>query len=202
MPIVRRVFVYYGGTMENENNMDKRIAARIRTERESRGWSLTDLAAKASVSRAMVYKVERGESSPTANLLGKLSGAFGLSMSTLMARAEIKQGRLLRKEEQPVWTDPETGYLRRHVSPRSDLPIDMVQITLPAGKEVPMPAAAYAFLRQFVWIQSGELIFMEGSSRHEMAEGDCLELGPPSDCIFRNESDRDCLYAVVILKLP
>ncbi|WP_262525731.1 XRE family transcriptional regulator [Agrobacterium tumefaciens] len=179
--------------------MDQRIGARIRTERESRGWSLSDLAEKASVSRAMVYKVERGESSPTANMLGKLSGAFGLSMSTLMARAEIQQGRLLRKADQPTWTDPETGYLRRHVSPRSDMPLDLVNVTLPAGKDVPMPASAYAFLRQLVWVLSGELVFIEGQTRHEMKEGDCLELGPPTDCLFKNESGHDCVYAVAAL---
>lgn len=179
--------------------MDCRIGARIRIERESRGWSLTELAERASVSRAMVYKVERGESSPTANLLGKLSGAFGLSMSTLMARAEIGQGRLLRREDQPTWTDPQTGYTRRHVSPSSDMPLDLVHVTLPAGREVPMPAAAYAFLRQLIWVLEGDLVFMEGTTRHELRAGDCLELGPPSDCVFRNESGRACLYAVAVL---
>ncbi len=198
-PLEDRTRVYYCSTMSNEDNMDQRIGARIRTERESRGWSLSDLAEKASVSRAMVYKVERGESSPTANMLGKLSGAFGLSISTLIARAEIQQGRLLRKADQPTWTDPETGYLRRHVSPRSDMPLDLVNVTLPAGKDVPMPASAYAFLRQLVWVLSGELVFIEGQTRHEMKEGDCLELGPPTDCVFKNESGRDCVYAVAAL---
>lgn len=185
--------------MTKDNDIDTRIGARIRTERESRGWSLTELAERASVSRAMIFKVERGESSPTANLLGKLSGAFGLSMSTLMARAEIRQGRLLRKADQPVWTDPETGYVRRHVSPRSDMPLDLVHVTLPAGKEVPMPASAYAFLRQLVWVLKGELVFLEGQVRHEMKEGDCLELGPPMDCVFKNESKCECIYAVAVL---
>ena len=181
------------------DDLDLRIGARIRVERESRGWSLTDLAEKASVSRAMVFKVERGESSPTANLLGKLSGAFGLSMSTLMARAELKQGRLLRLEDQPVWVDPETGYVRRHVSPRSDMPLDLVAVTLPAGKSVPMPASAYAFLRQLVWVLEGKLTFIEGEARHEMNRGDCLELGPPADCVFTNESRKPCVYAVAAL---
>jgi transcriptional regulator with XRE-family HTH domain len=185
--------------MEKDADIDIRIGARIRTERENRGWSLTELAERASVSRAMIFKVERGDSSPTANLLGKLSGAFGLSMSTLMARAETRQGRLLRKVDQPVWTDPETGYVRRHVSPRSDMPIDLVRITLPAGKQVPMPASAYAFLRQLVWVLEGELVFIEGQMRHEMKEGDCLELGPPMDCVFKNESNRECSYAVAVL---
>lgn len=185
--------------MKAESDLDSRIGARIRMERESRGWSLTDLAERAAVSRAMIHKVERAESSPTANLLGKLSGAFGLSMSTLMVRAETSQGRLLRAADQPVWTDPETGYMRRHISPRSDLPVDLVQVTLPAGKEVPMPASAYAFLRQLIWVLEGELVFTEGETRHDMKAGDCLELGPPTDCVFKNASKAPCTYAVVVL---
>lgn len=183
-------------------DLDERIGARIRLEREARGWSLTELAARAAVSRAMVYKVERGDSSPTANLLAKLSGAFGLSMSTLMARAEIAQGRLLRRADQPTWVDPATGYVRRHVSPRSDMPLDLVQVMLPPRTQVPMPAASYAFLRELVWVVEGELVLMEGQVRHRMQAGDCLELGPPADCRFLNETDQPCTYLVAALSMP
>ena len=104
-----------------EDNLNQRISARIRIERESRGWSLNDLAERAGASRAMIHKIERGESSPTASMLGRLSGAFGISMSTLIARAEMQEGKLLRFASQPVWHDPQSHYLRRHVSPRSIL---------------------------------------------------------------------------------
>ena len=183
------------------NDLDRRIGARIRLEREARGWSLTDLAAKATVSRAMIHKIERGDSSPTAKLLAKLSGAFGLSMSTLMARAEIAPGRLLRSADQPVWTDPDTGYVRRHVSPRSDMPLDLVQVTLPAKQRVPMPASAYTFLRQLIWVLDGRLVFVEGDVRHMLRQGDCLELGPARDCEFVNDSSSACSYVVVALNV-
>lgn len=186
--------------MSKDDDLDKRIASRIKAEREGRGWSLTDLAERSAVSRAMIHKIERGESSPTANLLGKLSGAFGLSMSTLMARAEGQPGRLVRHADQPVWTDPDTGYLRRHVSPRTDLPIDLVEVTLLAGTQVAMPASAYAFLRQLIWVLEGELVFHEGPVRHDMQAGDCLELGPPTECIFQNASAQPCRYAVMVLR--
>ena len=186
--------------MSELDDIDKRIGTRIRSERESRGWSLTELAERSAVSRAMIHKIERGESSPTATLLGKLSGALSLSMSTLMARAEMQQGRFLKKEDQPVWVDPQTGYERRHVSPKSDLPLDLVRIELPAGADVPMPASAYAFMRQLIWVLEGELTFLEGDARHRLSSGDCLELGPPTDCVFKNESDRPCIYAVLVLR--
>ena len=182
-----------------EDSINQRISARIRIERESRGWSLTELADRAGVSRAMIHKIERGESSPTATLLGRLSGAFGISMSTLIARAEMQEGKLLRFADQPVWHDPQSHYLRRHVSPRSDLPIDLVQIELPAGSDIPMPASSYVQARQLIWLQQGELVFVEGDTRHEMKAGDCLELGPPNDCRFINETTQSCLYLVVRL---
>ena len=183
-----------------DDDLDLQIGARIRAEREARGWSLTDLATRAAVSRAMVHKVERGESSPTAKLLAKLSGAFGLSMSTLMARAEAQQGRLARRADQPLWTDPETGYRRRHVSPRTDLPADLVEVELLAGTEVAMPSAAYAFQRQLIWVLDGVLTFREGMVEHVLQAGDCLELGPPMDCAFLNRSAHPCRYAVLVLR--
>ena len=182
-----------------EDSINQRISARIRIERESRGWSLTELAERAGVSRAMIHKIERGESSPTATLLGRLSGAFGISMSTLIARAEMQEGKLLRFVDQPVWHDTQSHYLRRHVSPRSDLPIDLVQIELPAGSDIPMPASSYVQARQLIWLQQGELVFVEGDVRHEMQAGDCLELGPPNDCRFINETAQPCVYLVVRL---
>lgn len=182
-----------------EDSINQRIGARIRLERESRGWSLTELAERAGVSRAMIHKIERGESSPTATLLGRLSGAFGISMSMLIARAEMQEGKLLRLADQPVWHDPQSHYLRRHVSPRSDLPIDLVQIELPAGSDIPMPASSYVQARQLIWLQQGELVFVEGDMRHEMKAGDCLELGPPNDCRFINETAQTCVYLVVRL---
>ena len=52
------------------------LARRLRLEREARGWSLAELAARSGVSKAMISKIERDEVSPTAALLGRTSGAI------------------------------------------------------------------------------------------------------------------------------
>lgn len=182
------------------DDFDRCLGERIRTERTARGWSLSDLAERADVSRAMINKVERGESSPTAAFLGKLAGALSLSVSTLIARAEANGRRLSRAGDQPVWTDPETGYVRRQVSPAVDMPLEIVEVSLPAGARVPYDAAAFAFLRQMIWVQEGSLVFLEGETRHHLEAGDCLALGPPTDCAFINESGEACRYAVILLK--
>ena len=179
------------------DTLNQRIANRIRIERGTRGWSVADLAERAGVSRGMIHKIERDESSPTAALLGRISGAFGISMSTLIARAEMPEGQLLRRADQPLWQDPQSGYMRRHLSPRSDVPVDLVQITLPPGSDIPMPSSAYIDARQLIWLQEGELTFREGAYTHQMSAGDCLALGPPNDCAFINNSDAPCVYVVI-----
>jgi transcriptional regulator with XRE-family HTH domain len=182
------------------NDPTASLAARIRLERETRGWSLAELAERADVSKAMISKIERGEASPTAALLGRLSGAFSLTLSTLLARAELGGGRLLRASEQPQWRDPDTGYTRRHVSPASDLPLELVRVELPARASVSFPASSYAFLRQLVWVMKGRLTFIEGQVVHEMDAGDCLELGPPTDCTFKTRGREPCIYLVAVVR--
>ena len=114
----------------------EQIARRLLAERESRGWSQGELAARAGVSKAMISKIERGEASPTAALLARLSGAFELTLATLLARAENEGGRLTRAAEQAIWQDPATRYVRRQLYARPGGPVELVQVSLPAGAEV------------------------------------------------------------------
>ena len=176
------------------------LPARIRLQRESRGWTLGELAARSGVSKAMISKIERGEASPTAALLGRLSGAFGLTLSALLARPEASASQLRRAAEQPLWRDPRSGYIRRALSPRADGPLDLVEVELPAGARIAFPATAYAFLYQQIWVLEGHLSFEEGIEVHELDAGDCLELGPPADCAFVNRTAAPCRYLVAVVK--
>jgi transcriptional regulator with XRE-family HTH domain len=41
------------------DDISHRLAARLRLERDTRGWSLADLAVRAGVSKATISKIER-----------------------------------------------------------------------------------------------------------------------------------------------
>jgi len=187
------------------DTLEAGLAARIRTEREARGWSLADLAQHSGVSRAMISRIERAEASPTAALLGRLSGAFGLTMSALLARAEADAagsgGRIARAADQPVWQDPATGYIRRAVSPPGVTP-ELVRVELPPGATVPYPAFSYRHLAgHCIWVLSGTLHFREGAALHRLEAGDCLALGPPASCAYHNPTDEPCTYVVALARL-
>jgi transcriptional regulator with XRE-family HTH domain len=177
-----------------------RIARRLRLERDSRGWSQADLAERSGVSKATISKIEREEMSPTAVILVRLAGAFDLTLAGLLLRAEDQAGRLSRAGDQPVWRDPGTGYLRRQVFSRPDHPLEVVQIELPAGQRVVLPASSYAHIRQAIWVEAGDLVILEGGERHELAAGDCLGFGPPCEVTLANETARSCTYLVVLAR--
>ena len=179
---------------------NKNLAERIKLEREVRSWSLAELAKRSEVSKAMISKIERHETSPTAALLGRLCAAFKLSLSTLLARAEQPCPRLLRHHEQDIWQDPQSGYIRRQISMANNSPLELTKIELPADASVPFPAASVVFLRQVIWVLQGCLTFIEGDEVNQLYPGDSFTLGEPSDNIFRNNSAHICVYLVAVVR--
>ena len=176
------------------------LAGTLHAARMARDLSASALAERSGVSRAMISKIERGEAQPTAALLGRLSAALGMTLSELVARAESDTRRLVRAAEQPTWTDPETGYTRRAVSPPGGAPLELVEVVLPAGAEVSYPADTYAFIHQQIWVLDGHLRFVEGGTTHELDAGDCLQLGPPAPGTFANPTAAPCRYLVALTR--
>jgi transcriptional regulator with XRE-family HTH domain len=184
-----------------QDNTEARLAARLRAERETRNWSIADLATRSGVSRAMISKVERNEASPTAALLGRLSAAFGLTMSQLFARIEQAGGLVARAADQPLWRDPETGFLRRSLSPPAGAPLELVWGEMPPGQGVAYPAESYRqLLDQQIVVLSGQLTIVHGGETHILHPGDCIRYGPPSDSIIRNDGTETARYIVAVLR--
>ena len=182
------------------DDLSNRLAHRLRLERDSRGWSLADLAERSGVSKATISKIERAEVSPTAVVLVRLASAFDLTLAGLMLRAEGQQNRLSRASEQPVWRDPETGYLRTQVFNRPDHPIEIIKVEMPPKQRVTLPVSSYAHIRQAVWVLAGALVIIEGGERHQLATGDCLGFGPPAEVTFANETAASCIYVVALAR--
>ncbi|MFY7950083.1 MAG: helix-turn-helix domain-containing protein [Gemmatimonas sp.] len=180
-------------------DLDRRLGARIKGLRQSRGLTLDQLAARSGVSRAMISRVERGESSPTAALLDRLCAGLGVLLSTLF-RDEAQGGPLARRGEQPVWTDPDSGYVRRSVSPAgTGSRLEIVEVEMPAGARVLLDAPRGGFrLDQQLWLLEGELSLSVGGREHRLAAGDCLAMLLDGPIAFHNPGEVPARYAVVL----
>lgn len=176
------------------------IAARVRAEREKQNWSLSELAARSGVSKAMLSKIEREEVSPTAVILLRIATAFGHTLADFLMPRDAPPKLLLRADEQPVWRDPASHYLRRQVFQSVENPMELVEVLLPPRARVALPASAYLLIRQVVWVLNGTLSLKRGSRVVELHKGDRLEFGPPEDTEFRNATAKECRYLVAVLR--
>jgi transcriptional regulator with XRE-family HTH domain len=180
-------------------SLDLRIAARARAMRLALGLTLDDLAERSGVSRAMISKVERGETSPTAVLLGRLANALQTTLSDFF-KDEAAGGPLVRAADQPVWRDPATGYLRRNVTTDS-AGLDVVDVTLPPGANVTYDNAIKPpGVDQVVWVLDGRLRMVLGDELFELEAGDSLAMKLDRPTRYQNTSALPVRYAVVLTR--
>lgn len=181
------------------DTIDRDIGARLKALRTAGGMTLEDLAERSGVSRAMLSRIERGESSPTAQLLNRVCAGLGLTLSALFAAAEVAAPPISRRADQPVWRDPGSGYLRRVVSPPGrGAPAEIIEVEFPAGAAVAFASQGLATANQDVWVLDGTMEVTVGEETHRLERGDCLHMRLDRRIGFRNPSERPARYAVVI----
>src|SRR5262249_4258858 len=148
--------IYDADMRATATDIDQRIGARIRELRGAKGLTLDALAERADVSRAMLSRIERGESSPTAQLMNKVCGGLGITLSALFAEDAAAASPLARREAQTPWRDPATRYLRREVSP-AGASVDIVEVEFPAGRSIAFDNMRMPEVEQQVWVLEGVL---------------------------------------------
>ena len=184
------------------SDLNERIAERVRELRAGQGLSLDSLATKSGVSRSMISLIERGESSPTAVVLEKLAAGLGVMLASLFDAPATPQpsGPVARREDQPQWRDPASGYVRRNVSPPGvPQPMQIVEVQFPAGARVAFETGARdTRVHQQVWVLEGAIDVTVGAERHRLRKGDCLAMQLDRPTMFHNPTRKPTRYAVVI----
>ena len=182
------------------DDINARIAARVRDLRAQLGLSLDALAAKCDVSRSMLSLIERGESSPTAIVLEKVATGLGVALASLFEDPGAATSPVSHKEDRSPWKDPDTGYVRRNISPANfPSPIQIVDVMLPAGARVAYETGARdASLHQQIWVQEGSIEVTLGKVTHKLREDDCFAMQLNDQMVFRNRTRKPARYIVVI----
>lgn len=194
----------YSIMTESTLGLNQRIAGRVRELRAAQALSLEALAAKSGVSRSMISLIERGESSPTAVVLEKLAAGLNVALASLFdapaAAGQGPSGPVARRDDQPQWQDPASGYLRRNVSPPGvPQPMQITEVHFPAGGHVAFEAGARDVrVHQQIWVLEGSIDVAVGDERHSLREGDCLAMQLDRPTMFHNPTKEPARYAVVI----
>jgi transcriptional regulator with XRE-family HTH domain len=182
------------------------IARRVRELRDAQHLSLDALAARSGVSRSNISLIERGESSPTAAVLDKLASALGVALAALFedkAPAEDEASPVARVAEQPVWTDPASGYKRRSLSPSAPSPLQLVDVVFPAGQRVAYDSVPHnADIHQQVWMIEGAMEVSVGDRQWRLEAGDTLAMRLDRHIVYHNPSRKQARYLVALTTQP
>ena len=150
----------------------------------------------------MISLIERAESSPTASVLDRLSAALGVTLASMFAEeARVDAQPLVRHGEQLAWSDPETGYVRRNVSPPGfPSPIELVEVVLPGGARVAYDSGFRdPPVDQQVWVIEGSIEVRVGDATHLLEAGDCLAMRVDRPIGFRNRGVSAARHLVALI---
>jgi transcriptional regulator with XRE-family HTH domain len=184
--------------------LDRRIAARVRDLRARHGLTLDALAERSKVSRSMISLIERGETSATAVLLERLATALNVPLAVLFDAPGATPEPVARRVDQIAWRDPDSGYLRRNVSPGNFAsPIQIVEVEFPPNRRVAFDTGSRdARMHQQVWVLEGTIEVRVGEECYRLGKGDCLAYVLDRPTAFRNRTRKVARYAVVIVSQP
>lgn len=191
-------------TDEAALDLNQRIAQRVRELRAALGLSLEVLAVQTGVSRSMISVIERGESSPTAVVLERLATGLGVPLASLFDAPQPLAQAVARRDQQPPWRDPASGYVRRNVSPAGHpSPIQIVEVDFPPGARVAYETGARDVrVHQQVWVLEGRIEVTHGDEVHRLDAGDCFAMELDRPMAYRNPTRKPARYAVVIVSQP
>jgi len=185
---------------DESSHINARIASRVRGLRDEQALTLDALAEHCGVSRSMLSLIERAECSPTAVILERVATGLGVPLASLFDNPADPVDPMSRGEDRLSWRDPESGYLRRNISPANfPSPIKIVDVVLPAKARIAYESSSpESNLAQQVWVRQGELEVSVGRVTHRLKLDDCLAMQLNAPIAFHNRSQKLARYVVVI----
>ena len=101
------------GPAEQGAEVTAAVARAVRNLRQSRGWSLDELAGRSGVSKGMVVQIEGARTNPSIGTLCRLADAFGVTVARLVEPAPPRRVRVGAASDAPLlWQGRYGGFAR------------------------------------------------------------------------------------------
>src|SRR5206468_2074526 len=181
------------------------LGPRVRALREGMDLSLRDLAERSGVSAPMLSQVERGETSPTLQVAGRIAAGLDLRLSQLLRLDEDGAVSIVRRGERrkgPSGGRGHGGHLYEILTP--PLPGQRAEVSRhrlapgavtggPGDPPMHEPGS-----RETALVQSGAVVLICDGQRHEVSEGDCVTFDADLPHHFENPGPGEAVLLAVL----
>jgi XRE family transcriptional regulator, regulator of sulfur utilization len=183
-----------------EANGNGLIGPRVKALREAMGLSLRDLAERTAVSAPMLSQVERGETSPTLSVAGRIAGGLELSLSQLLRLDEGEGVSVVRRAER------RSGGSRKHVYEIITPPLPGQRAEVSAHTLKPQastggpgdPPMHEAGSRETAVVTHGSVRLVVGEADYDLAEGDSITFDADLPHHFENPATEEARFLSVV----
>jgi XRE family transcriptional regulator, regulator of sulfur utilization len=177
------------------------VGSRVKALREAMGLSLRDLAERTGVSAPMLSQVERGDTSPTLNVAGRIADGLELSLSQLLRLDEGEGVSIVREHER------RSGGSRKHsyeiITPplpgqRAELSLHTLKPHASTGGpgDPPMHEAGS---RETAVVMDGSVTLTIAGQEYRLAEGDSVTFDADLPHHFENpDTQADARFMSVV----
>ena len=176
------------------------VGPRIRALRDAMGLSLRDLAERSGVSAPMLSQVERGETSPTLAVAGKIAGGLELTLSQLLRLDEGQNVIVSRAAERR--RSERGGHRFEELTPplpgqRADVSLHVLEPGATTGgrQDPPMHEPGS---RETAVVLAGTLVLVVDGARHELQAGDSVTFDADLPHHFENPTDKEAVLLAVV----
>jgi transcriptional regulator with XRE-family HTH domain len=178
------------------------IGPRVRALREAMDLSLRDLAERSGVSAPMLSQVERGETSPTLAVAGRIAAGLDLRLSQLLRLDEGGAVTVTRPGARPTGGDPRAGHAYEVLT--ASLPGQRAELSrhvlAPGGvtgtaADPPMHEPGS---RETALVTEGSVRLVVGEAHYDLNTGDCVTFDADLPHHFENPHGDEARFLSVV----
>jgi len=177
------------------------IGPRVRALREGMDLSLRDLAERSGVSAPMLSQVERGETSPTLTVAGKIADGLELRLSQLLRLDEAGAVSIVRAGERRKGQGAKGHRFEILTAPQPGQRAEVSRHVLAAGARTGGegdPPMHEPGSREIAVVEAGSVVLSVEDLTYELAAGDTVTFDADLSHHFENHGpDEAVLLAVV-----
>lgn len=185
---------------EPTENLARAIGARVKNERQSRKWTLDQLASHAGVSRRMVVNVEQGTANPSVGTLLRLSEALGVSLPALVEPPTAQKAKLTRAGAgAALWTGEQGGRGILMASSNTPEALELWEWTFMPGDSHSSEAHS-ADTQELLHVLEGEITMTVAAETFVLVAGDSLAFPGDEDHTYNNHSGEPTRFILTVLE--
>lgn len=185
---------------DNGERTPTEVGTRVRALREAMGLSLRDLAERSQVSAPMLSQVERGETSPTIAIAGRIASGLDLTLSQLLRLDEDRHVVVVRSGERRARR--RGGHLVEELTPplpgqRADVSVHTLAPGAATGGPADPPIHEPGSRETAVVLEGKLDLFIDGV-RHQLRANDSVTFDADLPHHFENNGPAEARLVAVV----